>query len=129
MSLQSWMFLNAGYGKEKGKRLSTSDCVVIYLYITIIMRHFVIIDNDKYHILNSKEAKKYIEDREWMLLENWYTYLGMSPNPYGFRNCLRNNISYIFDTRIVSKILLVFRKDMADTVIMIHTIYNNWFRI
>lgn len=129
MSLQSWMFLNAGYGKEKGKRLSTSDCVVIYLYVTIIMHHFVIVDENKYHILNSKEAKEYIENREWMLLENWYTYLGMAPNPYGFRTCLRNNISYLFDTRLTSSVLLVFRKNIADTVIKICNIYSNWFRI
>lgn len=31
MSLQSWMFLNAGYGREKGYGLSTPSYVVIYM--------------------------------------------------------------------------------------------------
>ena len=48
----------------------------------------------------------------------------MSPNPYGFRTCLRNNISYVFDTRVVNKILLVFRKNIYedDIVIRVYTI-------
>jgi hypothetical protein len=37
MSLQSWMCLNAGYGREKGYGLSTPSYVVIYLYCNINM--------------------------------------------------------------------------------------------
>ena len=95
------------------------------------MYHFIIVDNNEHHILSSKEAKEYIENREWILLKNWYTYLGMSPNPYSFRTCLRNNISYVFDTKIVNKILLAFRKNIHedDIVIRVYTIHKKWFRI
>lgn len=116
---------------------TASDCVgsnptCLRLYYIIIMYHFVIVDNNEHHILSSKEAKEYIENREWILLKNWYTYLGMSPNPYSFRNCLRNNISYVFDTRRnTNKILLVFRKNIHedDIVIRVYPIHKKWFRM
>lgn len=92
------------------------------------MRHFVITDCTWTYILNEDGAKKYVEDKDTELLKKWYSFLWMSPNPFGFKTCRWNNLYHILTTRrYVKKIIIVFRKTIRepDYEMKIYNIYKD----
>ena len=79
-------------------------------------------------MLDEDETKKYVEDKNTELLEKWYRFIWIAPNPFGFKTCRWNNLYHILTTRNhTNKIIVVFRRIISepDYEMKIYNIYKD----